>query len=223
MRRIMLEPQKSILQADENVLLARNVFLIRGLLRLTLGVFYLTNKSLLFSRGSFVMHYDHHDPLNISIKGAGPMKRLLIEYEESPFYGYGLPRRFTSKFTVRNPQFWRECIERVRKRRTSEFSKDIMTGVALSTAVMYDDGKRIEKDNKVQEKLYQKIPEIARKLGGKGLIARDFVDYFVIRGSNCDNMLENVLERLENDNILKSTPAGDIGLENRVSKTYSLV
>jgi hypothetical protein len=196
-------------------------------------VFSLTNKRLIFSCDSFVIHYNHQDPLFISVSGLGPMSRLLIEHEEEVlvFDGYKPPIRVKTKFSLQNPQFWKACIEAVRKRRMSEFSNDVMTGAMLSTTVMYDNGARIEGDDRVLERLRQKIPEVAKKLGrasilprdllgGTALVPRDFIDYFVIRGPNYEKILQTALERLEHEEVLRIRHVG-IG-ECRQVKTYSL-
>jgi hypothetical protein len=230
----MSETQRSIFKANENVLLNGDAFYSKGFLRWISGAFNLTNKRLIFSCDSFVMDYHHQDPLFISVSGLGPLSRLLIEHEDEvlALERYEPPIRVKTKFSVQNPQFWKTCIEGVRKRRMSEFWNDVMTGAMLSTTVMYDSGARIEGDDRVLERLHQKIPEVAKKLdrasilprdllGGTALVPRDFIDYFVVRGPNCEKIMLTALERLKHEAVLKIRHPVGIG-ESREIKTYSL-
>ena len=76
------------------------------------------------------------------------------------------------------------------------YLKDIETGERLSTTVMYDNGEKIEGTRKVVERLCKRIPEVARKSGGKNLRTRDFIDAFRIRGPDYGDVVRIAIERL---------------------------
>jgi len=97
---------------------------------------------------------------------------------------------------------------------------DPETGKRLKTTVMYDDGRRVEGYSSVLERLRIRILDKAKKLGGKNLRTRDFIDAFRIRGPNYGDVVRTVMRELESQGRVEMR---DIGKGKKEQYRYDVI
>jgi len=100
------------------------------------------------------------------------------------------------------------------------YLKHPLTGEVLGTTVMLVDGDLVYGTRNVINRLRKEILTKARKIGGRSLKTRDFIDAFTIRGPNYGDVVRQVMRELQTQGKIQMR---NVGTKRQPRYVYDVV